>query len=157
MWLLIKSNTWLKPSSLLSGLCLVEGASLWASTRVRSCCWFWSDISDDCRDGTTWLSWRPDRSVYPQTANTVWFWPDSVSTCARPLWFWLVLIGSDWFPLQADLEARSLRVLVVSFGVSEGARLWLQQTGCNFDMMLDPERKVSWVSSSWSTLWNMSF
>ncbi|CAB1416925.1 unnamed protein product [Pleuronectes platessa] len=43
---------------------------------------------------------------------------------------------------EADLEARSLRVLVVSFGVAEGARLWLQQTGCNFDMMLDPEREV---------------
>ncbi|KAG7219614.1 hypothetical protein INR49_018952 [Caranx melampygus] len=39
-------------------------------------------------------------------------------------------------------EARSLRVLVVSFGGLEGAQLWLQQTGCTFDMLLDPQRKV---------------
>lgn len=35
-----------------------------------------------------------------------------------------------------------MRVLVVSFGGVAGARLWLQQTGCTFDMLLDPQRKV---------------
>lgn len=43
---------------------------------------------------------------------------------------------------QAVLEARSVRVLVVSFGSVEGARLWLEQTGCTFDMLLDPQRKT---------------
>lgn len=43
---------------------------------------------------------------------------------------------------QADLEARSVRVLVVSFGSVEGAQIWLEQTGCSFEMVLDPQRKV---------------
>lgn len=43
---------------------------------------------------------------------------------------------------QAGLEARSVRVLVVSFGGVEGAQVWLEQTGCTFDMLLDPQRKV---------------
>lgn len=43
---------------------------------------------------------------------------------------------------QAALEARSTRVAVVAFGSVEGARLWLQQTGCTFDMLLDPQRKI---------------
>uniref|UniRef100_A0A8D3CZL0 Selenoprotein L n=1 Tax=Scophthalmus maximus TaxID=52904 RepID=A0A8D3CZL0_SCOMX len=44
--------------------------------------------------------------------------------------------------MNAALEARSLRVLVVAFGGEEGARLWLEQTGCAFDMLLDPHRKI---------------
>lgn len=43
---------------------------------------------------------------------------------------------------RAALEARSVRVLVVSFGGMEGAQLWLEQTGCTFDLLLDPQRKV---------------
>ncbi|KAK2856012.1 hypothetical protein Q5P01_004747 [Channa striata] len=43
---------------------------------------------------------------------------------------------------QADLQARSVRVLVVSFGSLEGAQLWLEQTGCSFEMLLDPQRKI---------------
>ncbi|XP_030577583.1 selenoprotein L [Archocentrus centrarchus] len=43
---------------------------------------------------------------------------------------------------QALLEARSVRVLIVSFGSVEGAQLWLEQTGCTFDILLDPQRKV---------------
>lgn len=43
---------------------------------------------------------------------------------------------------QADLQARSLKVLVVSFGSFEGAQLWLEQTGCTFDVVLDQQRKV---------------
>ncbi|KAM7396018.1 hypothetical protein PAMA_007345 [Pampus argenteus] len=35
-----------------------------------------------------------------------------------------------------------MRVLVVSFGSVVGARLWLEQTGCTFDMLLDPQRKI---------------
>uniref|UniRef100_A0A3P9I8B4 Selenoprotein L n=1 Tax=Oryzias latipes TaxID=8090 RepID=A0A3P9I8B4_ORYLA len=40
------------------------------------------------------------------------------------------------------LQARSVRVLVLSFGSVEGAKLWLEQTGCSFQMLLDPQRKV---------------
>lgn len=43
---------------------------------------------------------------------------------------------------QALLDARSVKVLVVSFGGVEGAKLWLEQTGCSFDMLLDPQRKI---------------
>lgn len=43
---------------------------------------------------------------------------------------------------KAVLEARSVRVLLVVFGSAEGARLWLQQTGCSFGMVLDPQRKI---------------
>lgn len=35
-----------------------------------------------------------------------------------------------------------MRVLVVSFGRLEGAKIWLEQTGCTFDIVLDPQRKV---------------
>ncbi|TKS76180.1 hypothetical protein D9C73_009658 [Collichthys lucidus] len=44
--------------------------------------------------------------------------------------------------LLALLKARSVQVLVVSFGSVEGARLWLEQTGSRFDIMLDPQRKI---------------
>lgn len=35
-----------------------------------------------------------------------------------------------------------MRVLVVSYGSLEGAEFWLTQTGYEFDMVFDPERKV---------------
>ncbi|KAK5903219.1 hypothetical protein CgunFtcFv8_007017 [Champsocephalus gunnari] len=44
--------------------------------------------------------------------------------------------------LQAVLEARSVRVVVVAFGGLQGAQVWREQTGSTFDMLLDPERKV---------------
>lgn len=43
---------------------------------------------------------------------------------------------------QALLEARSVRVLVISFSSLEGARVWLEQTGCSLTMLLDPQRKI---------------
>lgn len=43
---------------------------------------------------------------------------------------------------QAVLEARSVRVLVVSFGSVEGAQLWLEQTRCTFEILLDPNRMI---------------
>ncbi|TNM94728.1 hypothetical protein fugu_017487 [Takifugu bimaculatus] len=46
--------------------------------------------------------------------------------------------GQFW----AVLAARSLRVLVVSFGSLEGAQIWLEQTGCAFDIVLDPQRTI---------------
>ncbi|KAM3603361.1 uncharacterized protein V6R79_020740 [Siganus canaliculatus] len=44
--------------------------------------------------------------------------------------------------LLADLSARSVKVLVVTFGGQEGANIWLEQTGCTFDMVLDKPRKT---------------
>lgn len=43
---------------------------------------------------------------------------------------------------QASLEARSVRVLIISFSVLEGAQIWLEQTGCKFPMLLDQQRKI---------------
>uniref|UniRef100_A0AAV2K7T2 Selenoprotein L n=1 Tax=Knipowitschia caucasica TaxID=637954 RepID=A0AAV2K7T2_KNICA len=43
---------------------------------------------------------------------------------------------------QALLEARSVRVLVVSFSVLEGAQIWLEQTGCTLPMLLDQQRSI---------------
>uniref|UniRef100_A0A8C3GB44 Selenoprotein L n=1 Tax=Cyclopterus lumpus TaxID=8103 RepID=A0A8C3GB44_CYCLU len=54
----------------------------------------------------------------------------------------LVLIRHFLEANQAALEARSVRVLVVSFGGMEGAQVWREQTGCTFDLLLDPQRKV---------------
>lgn len=43
---------------------------------------------------------------------------------------------------KAVLESRSVRVLVVCFGSVEGAQLWLKQTGCAFNIVLDPHREI---------------
>lgn len=43
---------------------------------------------------------------------------------------------------QALLEARSVRVLIISFSVLEGAQIWLEQTGCKFPMLLDQQRNI---------------
>ncbi|XP_021429408.2 uncharacterized protein LOC110497568 isoform X3 [Oncorhynchus mykiss] len=40
------------------------------------------------------------------------------------------------------LDACSVQVVVVSFGCREGALHWLAETGCQYDMVLDPHRKV---------------
>lgn len=43
---------------------------------------------------------------------------------------------------QALLEARSVRVLIISFSVLEAAQVWLEQTGCRFPMLLDQQRAI---------------
>ncbi|XP_054470258.1 uncharacterized protein LOC129103698 [Anoplopoma fimbria] len=43
---------------------------------------------------------------------------------------------------QSSLDAHSIEVVVVSFGCNEGASHWLQETSCQYDMLLDPERKM---------------
>ncbi|KAJ8396202.1 hypothetical protein AAFF_G00020690 [Aldrovandia affinis] len=43
---------------------------------------------------------------------------------------------------QGLLNAQSVRVLVVLFGSQEGAMYWLQDTGCKYDMLLDPQKKI---------------
>lgn len=43
---------------------------------------------------------------------------------------------------QRSLDAHSTEVVVVSFGCQEGALHWLQETGCQYNTLLDPDRKV---------------
>ncbi|KAI3367154.1 hypothetical protein L3Q82_008211 [Scortum barcoo] len=43
---------------------------------------------------------------------------------------------------QRSLDTRSVQVVVVSFGCQEGAAHWLQETGCRYEMLLDPDRKI---------------
>ncbi|XP_076605164.1 prostamide/prostaglandin F synthase-like [Chaetodon auriga] len=43
---------------------------------------------------------------------------------------------------QRSLDAHSIEVVVISFGCQEGASHWLQETGCQYDMLLDPDRKM---------------
>ncbi|KAL2098850.1 hypothetical protein ACEWY4_005330 [Coilia grayii] len=43
---------------------------------------------------------------------------------------------------QGALDQQSVRVVVVSFGCQEGAQHWLEETGCTYDMLLDPQRNV---------------
>lgn len=43
---------------------------------------------------------------------------------------------------QSHLEAVPVKVIVISFGCREGALRWLQETGCPYSMLLDPNRKL---------------
>ncbi|XP_006798722.1 uncharacterized protein LOC102777867 [Neolamprologus brichardi] len=43
---------------------------------------------------------------------------------------------------QSSLDAHSVQVVVISFGCQEGASHWVEQTGCQYDMLLDPSRKM---------------
>jgi len=45
--------------------------------------------------------------------------------------------------LQETLNQCGGRVLVLSFGVLEGARRWLADTQCHFDMAIDTDRQVT--------------
>lgn len=49
---------------------------------------------------------------------------------------------SKALPPQTRLDERSVEVVVVSFGCQEGASHWLQETGCQYHMLLDPGKKV---------------
>uniref|UniRef100_A0A3B3T3K8 Uncharacterized protein n=1 Tax=Paramormyrops kingsleyae TaxID=1676925 RepID=A0A3B3T3K8_9TELE len=44
--------------------------------------------------------------------------------------------------LQGLLDAQSVRVLMVSFSCQEGARYWLRDTGCKYDMVLDTQKEI---------------
>lgn len=50
--------------------------------------------------------------------------------------------SSSLFFFQSSLDEHSVEAVVVSFGCQEGASHWLQETGCQYDMLLDPDRKV---------------
>ncbi|KAM7403498.1 hypothetical protein PAMA_004114 [Pampus argenteus] len=41
-----------------------------------------------------------------------------------------------------SLDEHSVEVVVISFGCQEGASHWLQETSCQYDMLLDPDRKM---------------
>lgn len=43
---------------------------------------------------------------------------------------------------QRSMDAHSIEVVVISFGCQKGASHWLQETGCQYDMLLDPDRKM---------------
>ncbi|CAK6974088.1 uncharacterized protein LOC128375923 [Scomber scombrus] len=43
---------------------------------------------------------------------------------------------------KSSLDAHSVQVVVISFGCQEGASHWMQETGCQFDMLLDSDRKM---------------
>ncbi|CAB1342921.1 unnamed protein product [Coregonus sp. 'balchen'] len=73
------------------------------------------------------------------------FVPNKITTL-----FGLMTCGANFYNSHAKvqeqveelLQLESARVLVVSFGCREGAQLWLEQTGCKYDMLLDPQRKM---------------
>lgn len=104
-----------------------RSATIWSKDRI--CCWFWSGTMDDCRDETTWPSCRQARWGHTHTT-----WNDKLASSRYLL--------SHRVCLQSSLDAQSVRVLVVSFGSLEGSRLWLEQTGCTFNIVLDPHRMV---------------
>uniref|UniRef100_A0A672J7B1 Selenoprotein L n=1 Tax=Salarias fasciatus TaxID=181472 RepID=A0A672J7B1_SALFA len=46
-------------------------------------------------------------------------------------------------PLKQDLlDAHSVGVVVVSFGCQGGASHWIQDTDCQYEMLLDPSREL---------------
>uniref|UniRef100_A0A3B3Z8R8 Uncharacterized protein n=1 Tax=Periophthalmus magnuspinnatus TaxID=409849 RepID=A0A3B3Z8R8_9GOBI len=53
------------------------------------------------------------------------------------------------------LESHGVRVLVVSFGCRDGATHWISETGCAFDMLLDPQRQLYVAFSLGSSLWKV--
>lgn len=56
---------------------------------------------------------------------------------------------------QNLLDAHSLQVVVVSFGCVEGASHWLKDTGCSYDMLLDPQRQLYVAFSLGASLWKV--
>ncbi|ELT96704.1 hypothetical protein CAPTEDRAFT_186353 [Capitella teleta] len=58
---------------------------------------------------------------------------------------------------EAEFVAAGGHVVVVSFGVMEGAEKWLQEVNCPFEILLDPERKLYLsigLGRSLSKVWN---
>ncbi|KAK6180779.1 hypothetical protein SNE40_008768 [Patella caerulea] len=44
--------------------------------------------------------------------------------------------------VQEEISNAKSRVLLISFGVQEGAQKWLEEMNCSYDMLLDKDRKV---------------
>lgn len=91
-----------------------------------------------------WLPWRDHvaqlQASQVRDTHTHLFFP----TCNNdnPKWVSSLYLRSCGVCLQSSLDAQSVRVLVVSFGSLEGSRFWLEQTGCTFNIVLDPQRTV---------------
>lgn len=49
---------------------------------------------------------------------------------------------ADVIQQQEEIASAGGLVVVVSFGLQEGALRWLQDTGCPFTMLLDSDRKI---------------
>ena len=58
------------------------------------------------------------------------------------LWYVLITLPCPVRCSQAEFDRLGCSVLVVSFGGREGALRWLADTGCQFPLLLDPERRL---------------
>lgn len=56
---------------------------------------------------------------------------------------------------QKLLQSQGVRVVVVSFGCRNGAAHWIRETGCDYDMLLDPQRQLYIAFSLGSSLWKV--
>lgn len=56
---------------------------------------------------------------------------------------------------QKLLQSQGVRVVVVSFGCRDGAAHWIKETGCAYDMLLDPQRQLYVAFSLGSSLWKV--
>lgn len=56
---------------------------------------------------------------------------------------------------QKLLQSQDVRVVVVSFGCRDGAAHWIKETGCAYDMLLDPQRQLYVAFSLGSSLWKV--
>jgi hypothetical protein len=43
---------------------------------------------------------------------------------------------------QDEFERLNIQVLLISFGTESWAKVWLEETGASFPLLLDPERRV---------------
>lgn len=64
-----------------------------------------------------------------------------VRNCAKLQAVRVTWAGSDR-SRQAEFSRLGCAVLVVSFGGAAGARRWLEDTGCHFPLLLDPDRRL---------------
>ncbi|GFO25968.1 selenoprotein l [Plakobranchus ocellatus] len=48
----------------------------------------------------------------------------------------------DWILQVREISETGGRILLVSFGEQHGAKKWLEEMACPFEMLLDPQRKI---------------
>jgi alkyl hydroperoxide reductase subunit AhpC len=59
---------------------------------------------------------------------------------------------------EEEIKQLNARVVFISFGAPEPAKIWLEQTCPSFRLLLDPERKVYslyGLERSWLRSWNL--
>ena len=101
---------------------------------IVCCC----DTLLDCRDDNTW------RQLKSEKVKTRLIWIkhvcDNIKYTAIKL-ISIVLLYSIVFILTTEEFLRkNIAVLVISFGVPVGAKIWLEDTKCPFPMFLDHNR-----------------